>query len=66
MFYPKENIVYTGVLQIFPTKKPMRCSRTLRLMHDGKCFGKSAWSEIGSNPIVLELSKKWQILFWLH
>jgi hypothetical protein len=40
MIYPKENIVYAGVLKIFHTKKTDEISRTLRLMHDGKSFDK--------------------------
>jgi hypothetical protein len=40
MIYPKESIVYTGVLQIFHERKTDATSRTLRLMHGGISFDK--------------------------
>jgi hypothetical protein len=44
--YSKENIVYTGVLQIFH-QKPMTIPRTLRLMHDGISFDKIRPKQVG-------------------
>jgi hypothetical protein len=46
-FFQKENIVYTGVLQIFRTKNPDDILRTLLLMHDGVSFDKILPKQVG-------------------
>jgi hypothetical protein len=45
-FFQKENIVYTGVLQIFCTKTD-DILRTLLLMHDGVSFDKIQPKQVG-------------------
>jgi hypothetical protein len=44
--YPKENIVYTGVLQIF-VRKTDEILRTLLLMHDGVSFDTIQPKQVG-------------------